>query len=87
MQAIRTRYHGSTNTKGSRISAQCEAGRIYVEYDHVLNLDGNHKAACETLRRKLNWNVPTHAPMYSGVFAGDWYWVFQADDERDIARS
>ena len=30
MQAIRTRYHGATNTRGARISAQCEAGRIYV---------------------------------------------------------
>lgn len=28
MQAIETRYHGPTNTRGARVSARCEAGRI-----------------------------------------------------------
>lgn len=78
MQAIRTRYHGPSNTRGSRISAQCEAGRIYVGYDHALNLDENHVAAATALRVKLGWQEKDgYQPMECGVFAGDWYHVFR----------
>ena len=76
MQAIRTRYHGPTDTRGSRISAKCEAGTIYVRYDHALNIDGNHKAACEAMTRELGWRGPNYAPMVEGGFDGDMYWVF-----------
>jgi hypothetical protein len=76
MQAIRTRYHGATNTKQSRITASCQAGRVTVNYDHALNLDQNHRAACEALRARLEWVAPHHSPMVGGVFAGDTYWVF-----------
>ena len=73
-QAIRTRYHCATNFKGSRISAQCEAGRIYVPYNHALSIEGNHKAACDALCAKLAWVPPRHAPMIGGCFDGDYYW-------------
>ena len=76
MQAIRTKYHGPTNTKGSRISAQCEAGRICVHYDHALNIEGNHKAACDALRAKLGWDSEYYKPMVGGSFDGAMYWVF-----------
>lgn len=72
MQAIRTRYHGPTNTKGSRISAECEAGRIYVPYDHSLDLADNHKAAALALMEKLDW---VDTPYAGGVFEGDYYWA------------
>jgi hypothetical protein len=49
MQTIRTRYHSASNVKGSRFSAQCEAGRIYVPYNHALNLDENHMEAARQL--------------------------------------
>ena len=81
MQAIRTRYHGPTNTRGSRISAQCEAGRIYVSYDHALNGDENRKVAARTLRDKLGWNTSYYSPMFGGEFDGDTYFVFA--DARD----
>jgi hypothetical protein len=76
MQAIRTRYHGPTNSKGSRFSAQCEAGRIYVPYDYALNSDENHEAAAKALAKKLGWDTDRYPPMAGGVFDNDYYWVF-----------
>lgn len=73
MQAIRTRYHGPTNVRGSRFSAQCEAGRIYVPYDHSLSLSENHAAAARALADKLDWRK---TPLYGGEFQHDQYWVF-----------
>jgi hypothetical protein len=55
-QAIVTKYHGATNTKGSRISATTGAGiRVYVAYDHALNIDQMHAAACEALLAHMGW--------------------------------
>jgi hypothetical protein len=71
MQAIRTRYHGPTNVKGSRISAEAEYGRIYVPYDHSLTLAGNHKAAALAVLQKLEW---LDTPYAGGQFDGDYYW-------------
>lgn len=75
MQAIRTRYHGPTNTKGSRISAQCEAGRIYVPYNHALSAFGNHATAARELLAKLGW-TNTYA---GGCFEHDYYWTAVVD--------
>lgn len=80
MQAIRTRFHGPTNTTGACIRAKCEAGSIRMSYRHELDSEANHKAACELLRAKMKWNTPPHADMVGGCFAGDWYWSF--DDKR-----
>ena len=77
MQAIRTKYHGPTNTTGPRISAQCEAGRIFVPYDYALNIDGNHRAACRLLIKKLGWDTEHCPDMVGGVFNGAMYWVFE----------
>lgn len=47
MQAILTKYHGPTNTRGARISARCQRGRISVSYNSEWNDEENHKhAAC-----------------------------------------
>lgn len=80
MQAIRTRYHGPSNSRGSRISAKCEAKTIYVSYDHALSIDGNHKAACAALIAKMQWDTDHYADVVCGVFDNDHYWVF--DDKR-----
>lgn len=56
MQAIETRYHGPTNTRRSRISARCEAGRISIPYPHELNNEEGHDLAARTLILKLGWN-------------------------------
>ena len=56
MQAIETKYHGPSNSKGSRISATCQAGRIITNYKDELNLEQNHIAAAVQLCVKLEWN-------------------------------
>ncbi len=47
MKSIETKYHGPTNTKGSRISASdCEGrGKLYVHYDDALDSAQNHREA------------------------------------------
>ena len=75
MQAIRTRFHGPTDTKGSRISAKNRSRTIYVGYDHALDLIDNHRAAARELKRIMPWG----GDMVGGSFDGDWYWVFDDD--------
>ena len=79
-QAIRTRYHGCTNTKGSRISAAYAGGRIYLSYDHGLNLSGNHKAAAVELATRLGWDNTR----LGGWFNGDCFWVGCDGEYRDF---
>ena len=57
MQAIKTRYCGPTDTKGSRIRASCEGGTVYVSYGHTLNSEDNHYAAVKKLCDKLGWDA------------------------------
>jgi hypothetical protein len=54
-QAIVTKYIGPTNFRGSRVKATCQAGSLTIPWDDALNADGNHRAACNALRMKLNW--------------------------------
>ena len=70
MQTIRTKYHGPTNSKGSRISAECEAGRIYVPYNHALDAEGNHKVAAQVLLVKMGWP----GEYAGGCFDDCYYW-------------
>jgi len=70
MQTIRTRYHGPTNSKGSRFSAQCEGGRVYMPYNYALDAAGNHKAAAQLLIAKLGWP----GEYAGGCFGNDYYW-------------
>lgn len=56
MKAIITKYHGATNTRGSRISATAEGGnRVSIPYPHELNSDAAHKLAAVMLCKKMNW--------------------------------
>lgn len=73
MQAIRTRFHPATNKRGARISARCEAGSLMLAYDYGID---NHRAAMETLCKRLGWSPPHYPPMVGGDFGGDTYWVF-----------
>lgn len=88
MQAIRTKYFGPSNVRGSRIQAKCEAKTIYVGFAHELNSEGNHQAACEELVRQMGWDLPDcYTPMVGGVFGGDYYWVFTNNDSGDGSHS
>lgn len=55
-QAIVTKYHGPTNSRGSRVSATAEAGCVYVEYLDELNTEQNHQRAAFALSRKFGWS-------------------------------
>ena len=56
MQAITTKYHGPTNSRGSRITATTESGIKHSQsYKHELNADENHADAAEALARRLGW--------------------------------
>ena len=71
MQAIRTRYHGATNTRGSRIVAKCEAGTFSMPYNHALGTWENHATAAAILLKRLNWGKP----YAGGCFGNDYYWT------------
>ena len=71
-QTIRTKSHSATNTLGLRISAATPKVRIYVPYDHALDCEDNHAAACQALCARLGWT----APRVGGQFGfGVYYWV------------
>lgn len=57
MQIIETKYHGPTNTKGSKVSATasgCKA-RVTLSWDNSFNSEDNHKRAALALMEKLDW--------------------------------
>lgn len=76
MQAIIVKYHGPTDTKGARMSARCDAGRVTVPWDHALSIGDNKRAACLALLRKLGWWEST----YHGGVLPDGSWAFVCDD-------
>ena len=56
MKAIFTKYHGPTNTRGSRISAQDEDGnRVTISYPYQLSGEAVHRKAADALLAKMNW--------------------------------
>lgn len=56
MKAIVTKYHGPTNTKGSRITATDEDGnRTTISYPHELSGEAVHLAAAQALCDKMKW--------------------------------
>lgn len=55
MQAIKTAYCGPTNTKGSRVIAKCDAGKVVVGWDYSCGIEPNHKLAVDALLAKLEW--------------------------------
>ena len=72
MQAIRTRYHGPTNTMGSRISAKAESGTRYFPYDYASV--NPHKDAAEAFANSFGW-LKDGSTLESGVFGHDYYFV------------
>lgn len=56
MPAIRTKYLCPSDTKGSRIKAECKAKSITVGYDYALNIEANHIRAAKKLCELLDWN-------------------------------
>ena len=79
MKAITTKFHGPTNTRGSRISATDEDGnRVTVSVDHALNTDSRYDAAAIALCQKMGWSGPL---MRGGLKHGNVY-TFEHDYNR-----
>ena len=80
MQAIITKYHGPTNTRGSRISARCEAGRVSIPYPHELSGQAVHRAAAEALAANLGWTGAHYGELLGGGLpSGEYVFVFDND--------
>lgn len=61
-QTITTKYHGPTNTRGSRISATTTSGvRIYREVDDAYTVDENHFRTAAALKEQMEWKGVMHA--------------------------
>lgn len=54
-QAIQTKFLPPTNTRGARVSARADAGRIVIAWDHALGVYANHNAAAVALARRYGW--------------------------------
>lgn len=79
MKAIRTRYDGPTNTRGSRVSATDHDGnRISVPYSHEHDADTLHKIAAARLAQKMGWK----GSLQGGHWAGDMIWTWVDDRNR-----
>lgn len=56
MKAIVVKYHGPTNTRGSRFVASAEGVKsISVSYDNALSADENATLAAQGLAHKSDW--------------------------------
>lgn len=72
MKAIKTVYHGPTNTKGSRIYASAEGGnKCSVSYDDSVNQAEAHAIAAKALADKMGWD----GTWVGGGFADCYVWV------------
>lgn len=57
MRAIEAKYHGATNTRGSRISASDGDGnRVSIPYPHELSGEDVHRKAADALCAKMKWS-------------------------------
>ncbi len=80
MKAITTKFHGPTNSRGSRYSAcDSDGNRVFVSADYAISSEGNHDAAAFALCKKMGWT--RHNLMRGGTANGNVY-VFEADMNR-----
>jgi hypothetical protein len=81
MKAIRTKYIGPSNVKGSRITATSgeRSQRIIMSYPSELNSSAAHAKAARTLCDKMNWNG---AMIGDGFPDGSMVWVFADSHDR-----
>lgn len=54
-QAIKTKYIGPSNTRGSRVKATAAAGSRTMAWDHRLNDCDNHTAAAKEYAQRMEW--------------------------------
>lgn len=66
-QAIQTTFRGPTNTRGARIVAQADAGRLNVPWDYSQSVAENHRHAALALAALLGWEGPWHGGSLPGA--------------------
>lgn len=73
MKAIKTTYHGPTNTKGTRIIASDGDGnQITISRDCAREIVEDHRRAAEALCDKMGWK----GKLIGGSLASCMVWVF-----------
>ena len=79
--AIRTRYHGPTNTRGSRFVATDGENRVTVPYDYSCGSTENHCIAAHAFLVKYNpyeTKLVTNALCFDNAF----YWTWEITGPR-----
>jgi hypothetical protein len=78
MKAILTKYHGPTNTKGSRISARdSDNNKVFIPYPHELSGEAVFKKAALALCKKMNWQTK----LIGGGLDNGYVFVFKGSNE------
>lgn len=54
-QAIQTRFVGPTNTRGARVIARADAGRVVHYWEYALGEAGNHAEAARKFCEQYGW--------------------------------
>jgi hypothetical protein len=71
--AIMSKYHGPTDTRGSKVRAKVDGYTVTVGYASELDSEANHRAAVVALCAKLNWDADR---FFGGSLDdGRWAWV------------
>lgn len=82
MKAIRTKYHGPTNTRGARITASDEDGnKCTIPYPYELSGEAVHKSAATALCKKMG----LRGELVGGSLKDGYVFVFSADRQENEA--
>lgn len=87
MIAIRSKFYGPTERRGSCVRASANGHRVGLPWDHALDSEQNHRRAVVLLCGKLGWDEDR---FYGGCLEGGvWAWVpvFDADWEHRHRRN
>ena len=79
MQTITTKYHGPTDTRGSRIKATASGSKLFMYYgiDNSKSIEENHRDAAQALADGHGWK----GRMIGGDTKAGKVWVFAAEAE------
>lgn len=84
-QAIVTRYHGPTNSRGARVSARAAAGKVTIPWAHELDVERNHRRAAIALCERFGWK----GQLYEGGLpdgTGNCYVLCEPDSYTNVWR-
>lgn len=82
MIAIKSKYHGPTDTRGSIVRASANGRSAQLPWASEIGSEENHYRAVVLLCRKLGWDADR---FFGGnLESGEWVWVpvFTADWEK-----